>query len=698
MQAKSHFSISIYCLFISLFLACFSTLTAQITPSKNNQENKEPNTIKHTNGYLPLSHSDKPVGAFRSISDKDRVIKVEVKTLQLKETQTEKLIKIQRLLRTYSWLNQFSGVAIFAKNGQPLHKYTTKYSNLDYTTNCALITQFNTCDITHSFTALAIMQLAEQGKLSLTDTIGQFLPNLPRSIGQKITIHQLLTHTADFKNYYELKEYTDHYLDFSNIDDIMALLVKYPLTFQAETRVSNSPSNYVVLGAIIEAITQQSYPDYLQHHILDKVGMDNSSISSWKNTVYHRAVGYTLDDDNQPALNAAYWGANPFGSDGIYCGIEDLLKYNTMLHNNQLVSSIYTQKLLTKYTNTSQNTQSGYGYGWQIRERDSVKVVHQGSSLEGLSTEIRHYPKDDYTIIIYSNYNSNVAQEIADRMETILYEDYTTVPNHPIGYFLYNEIDKKGIDYVVDNFDALVEINEYKIDKPWILNALGRDLRREDRPEDALAIYKINQRLFSEHPIVYDSLGEVYEELRDYSQSITSFQHKLTYDPTDSRAKAMIRRMKELPKNEPPKVITSTPDKDIVHHGTQLSETVEVYYSAEEMPQFPTGQADMMRFISENLQYPLIAYANGLQGTVTVGLIVDTEGNLKNIHLKKKMSGTIGELCNQEALRLVKSMPRWKPGKKGDKAVNVYYTIPIRFSRNSMSVQRNVETRLMNEK
>ncbi len=120
---------------------------------------------------------------------------------RISETPTDKLVKVQRFLNIYASIGKFSGVAILAQNGQPIHKFTTKYSTLDFKIRCALSTQFNTCDITQAFTATSIMQLVEQGKIGLDDKIGQYLFKLPAQIGQAITVHQLLTHTSGLANY-----------------------------------------------------------------------------------------------------------------------------------------------------------------------------------------------------------------------------------------------------------------------------------------------------------------------------------------------------------------------------------------------------------------------------------------------------------------------------------------------------------------
>lgn len=95
----------------------------------------------------------------------------------------------------------------------------------------------------------------------------------------------------------------------------------------------------------------------------------------------------------------------------------------------------------------------------------------------------------------------------------------------------------------------------------------------------------------------------------------------------------------------------------------------------EQMPEFMDGTKAMFRWLSENIKYPSIARENGIEGTVYVGFVVWNDGTIRNVEVKRGISGG----CNEEAVRIVKMMPTWKAGKQNGKAVNVAFTLPIRF-------------------
>ena len=101
----------------------------------------------------------------------------------------------------------------------------------------------------------------------------------------------------------------------------------------------------------------------------------------------------------------------------------------------------------------------------------------------------------------------------------------------------------------------------------------------------------------------------------------------------------------------------------------------KVYQVVEQMPQFPGGQAAMMKFIADSLRYPSVAYENGIEGRVIVKFVVDCKGNIVNPLVVR----SVDPLLDREAIRLVKLMPKWIPGRQNGKPVSVVCLVPIRF-------------------
>lgn len=115
-------------------------------------------------------------------------------------------------------------------------------------------------------------------------------------------------------------------------------------------------------------------------------------------------------------------------------------------------------------------------------------------------------------------------------------------------------------------------------------------------------------------------------------------------------------------------VMVNSPDTD-------LSKSDEIFEVVDENPTFPGGDSAMMEFLRKNLKYPKKAIKNNIQGRILMSFVVAKDGSITNVKIQKEAH----PLLNKEAMRIVKKMPKWKPGKKNGKVVRVRFTLPITF-------------------
>lgn len=549
---------------------------AKVTKAAPTQTATKPSTATTTNtANKPTKATDNETGiVYPTLANNVKVISKSPTGISLANAdlpaltnyERDRLIKIQRLIRTSAYLDQFSGVVIVAKDFVPIYKHAGGYANLDYNVYNSLEGKFNTCRITEAFTAVAIMQLAEKGKIDLQAPIKNYLPKITTELGN-LTIHHLLTHTTGLPNYYTNMEYVNNFFNIKNINEILELIIDQ--TKKTNTTInSNTPSDYVILAAIIEKVAQKDYHDYITDNILKPSQMNFSDLYSWNEVIESNAVGYsftsrdslnqkrtaikrkrTVDNNQEAYQTAEYWGAYPFGADGIYTTAEDLLKFMKNLLDNKLLSKKYTDTLFNNYSIkeiNAQNTLSQYGYGFLTKTVKGQKVLTQGGTLDALSVQIRHYTDDNYTIIVFSNYYTNRAEDIADKIERSIYDNEYIVPTEPIGFVLNQYIEQEGLVYVSNNFDEILLRNNIKLDKYYPLNKLSESYMQLGETLTALELLKLNLRRFPNEPMVFDAIGECYLQMKQYDQSIDWFRKKLTLLPTDKRAKGMIEYINKL--------------------------------------------------------------------------------------------------------------------------------------------------------
>ena len=144
------------------------------------------------------------------------------------------------------------------------------------------------------------------------------------------------------------------------------------------------------------------------------------------------------------------------------------------------------------------------------------------------------------------------------------------------------------------------------------------------------------------------------EELASTNTAIGAF----TVEGNDEEAGEVLKAKEVIAEPEPPKV-----------------EETKVFDVVEEMPQFPGGQAALLEYLSKNIKYPVVAEENGIQGKVIVTFVVERDGSISDVKVVKSVDPSL----DKEASRVVKSMPKWQPGKQNGSAVRVKYTVPVQF-------------------
>ena len=118
-----------------------------------------------------------------------------------------------------------------------------------------------------------------------------------------------------------------------------------------------------------------------------------------------------------------------------------------------------------------------------------------------------------------------------------------------------------------------------------------------------------------------------------------------------------------------------TSDGTIVLIATEKWDTTTIYTLVEENPEFPGGKKELDKWLAANLKYPAIAREEGIEGSTYIGFVVEKDGSITEVQVKRGIAGG----CNEEASRLIKSMPKWKPGKQNGQVVRTAYTLPVKF-------------------
>lgn len=460
-----------------------------------------------------------------------------------KKTQ-DKAAKIEEVLSLAHKYRQFNGTALVAENGKVIYRNGFGMANMEWGIRNAPDTKFRLGSITKQFTAMLTLQLVEQGKIKLDGKVSDYLPDYRQDIGQKVTVHHLLTHTSG------IPSYTGQPGFFENVSrnpfkvtDFVKKHASGELEFEPGSKFSYNNSGYFLLGAIIERITGKSYEQALKDNILDPLGMKNTGYDHHDTLLQKRAAGYRKTADGY--ANAPYLDMSiPYAAGSMYSTVEDLYLWDQALYMDKLLS---VQSKEVMYKPFLQD----YAYGWVVRNASykqndvPVEVIAHGGGINGFSTVIERYPKQRNLIVILDNTGQNVGR-LSEIIGKILYDQPYDPPKMSIVAKLEKTITEKGIDAGIAEYHDLKakQAATYDFAEPE-LNNLGYALMRSGKVKEAVEIFKLNVEAYPQRSNTYDSLAEAYMNLNERELAIKNYKKSLELDPKNNNAVAMLKRLEK---------------------------------------------------------------------------------------------------------------------------------------------------------
>jgi CubicO group peptidase (beta-lactamase class C family) len=273
--------------------------------------------------------------------------------------------------------------------------------------------------LTKQFTATAILQLAEQGRLSLDDDLSKHLPDYPLQ-GRRIALRRLLDHTSGIASYTSLPEYESLSLHALPPDSIVAFFSGRPFDFAPGEAMAYNNSGYFLLGLIIEKVSGESYADYVRKHLFEPAGMRDSRYCSERAVVKGRAHGYSMGPGG--LVRAPYLAhAWPYAAGSLCSTVGDLVAWNRALHGVRLLSERSYRELVTAGA-LADGTRLRYAKGVAVDSLHGRRAVHHGGDIEGFTSELRWFPDGAVTIAVLVNSQGPVRpQAIASAIGAALF-------------------------------------------------------------------------------------------------------------------------------------------------------------------------------------------------------------------------------------------------------------------------------------
>jgi D-alanyl-D-alanine carboxypeptidase len=259
---------------------------------------------------------------------------------------------------------------------------------------------FRIGSMTKQFTAVAILMLAEEGKLAVSDPITKFLPGYPTG-GKTITIEHLLTHTSGIRSYTDMPDFLANIRKDYTVDALMDHFKGEPPDFAPGERYQYDNSGYFLLGAIIEKASGTSYEAFLKQRIFDVVGMTRTSLDSSSRVIPRRARGYQKEGE---VWKNADWISmtQPYAAGAMVSTVDDLAKWDAALYDGKLLRAETLEKAMTPHRLAS-GTPIEYGYGWQPGQWEGFTVVQHGGGINGFVSMGVRVPERRVYVAVLSN-------------------------------------------------------------------------------------------------------------------------------------------------------------------------------------------------------------------------------------------------------------------------------------------------------
>ncbi len=317
-------------------------------------------------------------------------------------TTQEESIKnaIATYLTSLELHRNFSGQVLVAKDNKVLLDRSYGYSDYENHIKAFNSTTFAIGSVTKQFTAAAIIQLAEDNKLSYDDKVSKYFSNVP--FADEITIHQLLTHTSGLYNYtIQLADFIAIDQSEWNFDKIMDLIKDKPLDFEPGTNWNYSNTGYLILGEIVEKLSGQTLEKYLQDNIFTPVGMKNTGVAYGLEEKIVEANGYSgsmeviLDTADSILLNVAY------GAGYLHSTAEDLYQWNNALLAGEIISAKSLERMLGK--SPDMELLVPYGYAIMFNTGEYGEEIFHGGNTIGFTSENAIFTDENAQIIILTN-------------------------------------------------------------------------------------------------------------------------------------------------------------------------------------------------------------------------------------------------------------------------------------------------------
>ncbi len=452
-------------------------------------------------------------------------------------------LMIDSMLQQYVDTRQLSGVVLLAKDNQVLYQKAIGMADREQQIPNAISTNFNIASMGKTFTATMVMQLIQEGKLSLHSNLESLLPASGVQKADSITVYHLLTHSSGVGNYMMHKNYEQDRTKLTSLTSLMPYVKEMEPTMPiVGTAHHYSNSGFILLGRIIETITGKTYIQNLQERIFKKASIRNSYI--------HYPATFDAPKEAVPYIaytaktyhNAVAEEFPAYSDGGMQSNVNDLWQFGKALLNHQLLEQSFRDTMWKGRMDIGRGGQ--YAFGWIDNTNPwGKKVVSHDGGGKGFSTDLKLVLEDGYVVVVLLNNRVN-PREVSNNILSIVYTGQYQKPTKYLETQLTEIMEQKGFQYVVDHYNTILKEKGFdKTPSPWVIIRFSDMLESLGEYDKAFAIQEIGRREFPKETSMYNITGQLLASQGKKQEAKQWFDKALAIDPKDEFAKMMLKQL-----------------------------------------------------------------------------------------------------------------------------------------------------------
>ncbi|MCS6775606.1 MAG: serine hydrolase domain-containing protein [Chloroherpetonaceae bacterium] len=319
--------------------------------------------------------------------------------------------KVDAYVRAEMQKRQIPGVSLaVVRAGRPVLIRGYGRANLELDVPATPDTVYQLASITKTFTATAILLLAQEGKLSLEDSVRKFLPDAPAA-WEGITVRHLLNHTSGIKSYTELLSFLSGMGRAYTQSEMLKTIYEQPLEFAPGERWKYNNSGYYLLGVIVEKVSGKDYEAFLRERIFQPAGMTATRLNVKSAIIRGRAAGYTRVASEVRHAEMVH-PSQPFAAGALLSTARDMARWDAVLYTDRILKLPVLEQMWTP-TKLKDGTTHGYGYGWGVRQINGHREIGHGGGIPGFSTYMARFVDDKLSVIVLVNMDGGHAEALA---------------------------------------------------------------------------------------------------------------------------------------------------------------------------------------------------------------------------------------------------------------------------------------------